>query len=287
MKLLGPEPRLPRFFVQCRCLMDELRPRVRGVQVDFDDARIRRHLDVIEPRIGIGRRAFDDDRQPKACSRPFDRRNQIEVVLRASNRRHEDVKAALTGLHAQGGSNHARLADSPRRGGARKAPAPRVRARERHPEPRAAERFPEPALVRPAAETPRRGRLQRSPRRPAAPTTEASRAAIDSRSANRRESETSALVVGATAHLSIADPSDHPRDADHLRDADLADHSFLGRDADLADHSGLHAARAARTRRHGRGPARTPAPAARGPLRSSAPTSAGRRSPAAAARCRR
>ena len=80
-ELLGAEPRLPRLLVERRGLLNELVPVVRRMQVDFDDAGIRRHLEMVEPRIVLGRRAFDDDRHRQARRRLLDRRNQIEIVL--------------------------------------------------------------------------------------------------------------------------------------------------------------------------------------------------------------
>ena len=47
-ELLGAEPREARLLVEHGGLLDELVPAMRRVHVDFDDAGIRRDLDVIE-----------------------------------------------------------------------------------------------------------------------------------------------------------------------------------------------------------------------------------------------
>ncbi len=59
-ELLSSQPGLVRFFVQRRRVLDDRRPVGRRLQVDFDDARIGRDLQVVEPRIRLWRRAFDE-----------------------------------------------------------------------------------------------------------------------------------------------------------------------------------------------------------------------------------
>ena len=68
MNFSVPRRRLPRFFVERRGLLDQLVPAVRGVDVDFDHARVGRDLEVIQP--WIVRRRDSPRSGPASAARP-------------------------------------------------------------------------------------------------------------------------------------------------------------------------------------------------------------------------
>src|SRR5262245_48617067 len=71
------------------------------MQVDLDHARIRGDGHAIEPWIERRRRALDDHRQLQRRRGVLDRADEIEVVLRGADRRHEYVEPALARLHTE------------------------------------------------------------------------------------------------------------------------------------------------------------------------------------------
>ena len=82
--------------------LDRFAPRCRRLDIDLDDARIGRHLEDVEPRIGSRRIAFDMDRQAKfGCAR-FDDCKQFEIVREPVERRHEDAQSSVAHLYRQG-----------------------------------------------------------------------------------------------------------------------------------------------------------------------------------------
>ena len=259
-ELLGAEPRLTRLVVERGRLMHELGPAVRGMQVDFDDARIRRHLDVVQPRDrasgGVPSTMTGIARLAAVCSIAA---IEIEVVLGRSDRRHEHVQRAHAAARRRApcGSRRPRIllaaAAVPR-------PAPWRAAG-----PRASARTASWRL-RQRRRGSRTDRLSSVASTHPAPPTAASRAAIGSRSANHRESGTGARIAGTRGRSSSA------------RRVVLTCLVFT------ACHRLGRRRTGARTRRRGRAPARRRAPGARAPLRPSTPTSADRRSPAAAVR---
>ena len=83
-------------------MLHQLAPVVGRVDVDLDDTRVGRDLQQRQARVARGRVAFEHDLHAQLGRRGFDRRDQVEVVLQAGQRRHEDVQhaalAAVLGL---------------------------------------------------------------------------------------------------------------------------------------------------------------------------------------------
>ncbi len=72
---------------------------------------IRRHPDHVQPRVRRRRIALDMDRQPHRPRTRLGGGDQVEVVLDALHRRHEDAEPPVARLDRQGGPHHpARLA---------------------------------------------------------------------------------------------------------------------------------------------------------------------------------
>ena len=66
------EARLTRFLVQRRGVRNEIVPRVRGVKIDFDHARIGRDGEVVQTRIERRLFALDDDGDAQRRSSALD-----------------------------------------------------------------------------------------------------------------------------------------------------------------------------------------------------------------------
>ena len=162
------------------------------MDVDLDHARVGRHLDHVEPRIGRRRVAFEQHRQVELGRGVFDRGHELEEFLGTLGRRHEDAELAVARLDRQGGPDGAQLLAgcAPRR----RLAVPRCRCL-------AAASAGAPAV-------PRAPRTDRAARRcragPAAPRS-GSRAAGGSRPANRREPGTACRAGFPTRSLRQCD----------------------------------------------------------------------------------
>src|SRR5262245_22842722 len=77
-ELLCTEPRLTRFFVQRRRARYQLTPGVGGMHIDFDHTGIRRHREVIQPRVDWRLFALDNDWHAQRRGSALDGGKQIE-----------------------------------------------------------------------------------------------------------------------------------------------------------------------------------------------------------------
>ncbi len=90
-EFLGRQARLPRSLVQKRGALGQLIPIGRGLNIDFDDSRIRRHAKIGYARIVRRLIAFENDGLRQRFGRGLHGRHQFHVVLELACRRHEDV----------------------------------------------------------------------------------------------------------------------------------------------------------------------------------------------------
>ncbi len=105
-ELLGAQARQARFVVEPFGGLDQFVPVRRGMDVDLDDAGIRRDGKALQARI-LGRRvALDDHRQREFGGGVLDRREQFGVVFEVGERRHEDMQPPLPRLDAECGVQH-------------------------------------------------------------------------------------------------------------------------------------------------------------------------------------
>ena len=88
-ELVGAEPRLPRLLIDRLGCRDAFAPVRRGMDVDLDDARVRRDANDVEARIAGGRIALDLHRQPDLFGRRLRRGDKFEIVLEPLDRRQE------------------------------------------------------------------------------------------------------------------------------------------------------------------------------------------------------
>jgi hypothetical protein len=95
-ELLGRQARLPRGLVEKFGVLDEFAPVVRRVDVDFDDARVRRDGERLQPRVARRGVAFEHDLQLALGRSGLDGREQLQPIVERLQRRHEDVQQ--TGL---------------------------------------------------------------------------------------------------------------------------------------------------------------------------------------------
>jgi len=102
LKFFSAEPALACIFTDAFCDLSQLLPVVGGVDVDFDDARIRRDFEQFDAVVLRGQVAFDDDGQPQFFSSGFDAGQQIEVIFERADRRHEDVQLSVSGFDTEG-----------------------------------------------------------------------------------------------------------------------------------------------------------------------------------------
>ncbi len=86
--------------------MHQLTPTRGRVDVDFDDARVRRDGQTHQADIVWWLVALDYHRLLQGCSGGFDRRHQVKVVFECAQRWQEDVQTPLANLDADGGVRH-------------------------------------------------------------------------------------------------------------------------------------------------------------------------------------
>ena len=104
-ELLAAQARLAGSFIQVSSAIDEFVPTGRGVNVDFDHARVRSDSEHAEP--GILRRLvpFQHDRLRLAVRYRLDGSDDFKIVLESLSWRHEDIKHAVARLSAHGCAN--------------------------------------------------------------------------------------------------------------------------------------------------------------------------------------
>ncbi len=83
----------------------QLGPVGRGLEVDLDDAGVRRDLEVGDARVVRRRVALNAHGQVHLLGHVLDRGGEVEVILGRLRRRHEDVQDALARLGADGGAD--------------------------------------------------------------------------------------------------------------------------------------------------------------------------------------
>ena len=71
------------------------------MDIDLDDAGIRRHLDHIEPRVEGRLITFDVHRHAELGDGALDRGDQIEIVGKRFDWRHEDAQASVPHFDCQ------------------------------------------------------------------------------------------------------------------------------------------------------------------------------------------
>ena len=100
-ELLGPQPGLARVLVQRLGVVHQLAPRRRGMDVDLDDAGVRRHLQLAKARVGRRLVALQHHRDAQLRGGLLHRGQQVQEVLEVGQRRQEHVDETLADLHAQ------------------------------------------------------------------------------------------------------------------------------------------------------------------------------------------
>ena len=88
-ELVGAEARKPRLLVDRFGGGDAFAPARRGMDVDFDHARIRRDANDVHARIDRRRVALDLHRKPDFFGRRFSGCDQFEIILEPLDRRQE------------------------------------------------------------------------------------------------------------------------------------------------------------------------------------------------------
>ena len=91
-ELFGRQPRLMRNFVQKFGVLDQFVPVVGGVNVDLNHARVGGDLQHFQARVTRRWVAFQHDGHTQALCRGFYRCQQVQIILQALQRRHEDVE---------------------------------------------------------------------------------------------------------------------------------------------------------------------------------------------------
>ena len=127
-ELVGAEPRQPRFLVDRLGGRDAFAPARRGMDVDFDDARVRRDANDVEARIGQGARSPRSAPAARPFRPPPPPRRRVRDSPRAAR------PAAGTRISVRRAPRPSPRCERPRRyrrAAARRAPAARLRRGER------------------------------------------------------------------------------------------------------------------------------------------------------------
>ena len=102
-ELLAREAGLTGVGGERRRALHELRPRPAGVDVDLDDAGVRRDRELHEAPVARHRVALDDDRHAGLLRRGLDDRDELDGVPGVLEWGQEDVRAAVAQLDAERG----------------------------------------------------------------------------------------------------------------------------------------------------------------------------------------
>ena len=104
-EFVGAEPRLARFLVKRLRGGDRFAP-VRGrMDIDLDHARIGRDFQHIDARIGRRRITFDMHRHLQFGRGRLDRAEQLDIIFKPLDRRHEDGHASVPCFDRQSGAD--------------------------------------------------------------------------------------------------------------------------------------------------------------------------------------
>src|SRR4051812_17215002 len=91
----GAEPGFRRVFVEAEGDIDRLTPVLRRLNIDFDYAGIRRHLDHLDTGIERWRVALDVHLYLHFFGGRLQRGDELEIVLELFDRRHEGAQHAV------------------------------------------------------------------------------------------------------------------------------------------------------------------------------------------------
>ena len=97
-----------RSLVQIAGAIGKFVPVAGRLDVDLDDARIRGHAEVHEPRIARRLIALDHDRLLQRLGRRFHGAHEFQIVLEFAHGRHEDVEHTVAGLRTHRGARETR-----------------------------------------------------------------------------------------------------------------------------------------------------------------------------------
>ena len=81
LKLFGSQSRLPGVGVHVFGLLNQFVPAGCGMDVDFDHARVGRHLDHFQSLVVWWQVAFQDDGRVGGFGSRFDMRDQVQIVF--------------------------------------------------------------------------------------------------------------------------------------------------------------------------------------------------------------
>src|SRR6516164_7737443 len=108
-EFLRAEPSAARLVVDDLGLVHELAPIGRRVDIDLDHAGIWRDAEALQAGVAARRRiTFDEDRLTELLGGVLDRRDELEIVLGALDRWHENVEMAVARLEGDGGAHDPR-----------------------------------------------------------------------------------------------------------------------------------------------------------------------------------
>lgn len=102
---IGAEAHLAGVLIEAGGDLDRIAPALRRLDVDLDHAGVGRHLDHFDPRIERRRIALDMDGKLHLLRGILQRRDQLEIILDALDRRHEGADHAITDLHRHGSAH--------------------------------------------------------------------------------------------------------------------------------------------------------------------------------------
>ncbi len=99
-ELVGAQPGVAGFFIDRGGDRHAIVPVGGRVNIDLDDARIRCNADDVDALVLRRRIAFDMDRQAEIGRRLLGGGDQVEIILDALHRRHEDAQPPVARLDA-------------------------------------------------------------------------------------------------------------------------------------------------------------------------------------------
>ena len=106
VELFGPQPRLPRIFVQRGRDRYQLVPVPGRRRVDFDHAGVGCDLEMVQSIVGRRRIPLNYDGRSEVGRRRFGSRDQFQVILQTLDRRQKHVQRAIARFDAQRRPHH-------------------------------------------------------------------------------------------------------------------------------------------------------------------------------------
>ncbi|MNQ67257.1 hypothetical protein D3C85_817730 [compost metagenome] len=101
-EFLGSQARLPGLLVEEFGTLDQLVPTGRGLHVDLDHTRVRRHLEIAQACVARRLVAFKQDRAIELLGRRLDNADQLQIIFQPLQWRHEQVQPAFSRFGTQG-----------------------------------------------------------------------------------------------------------------------------------------------------------------------------------------